>query len=77
MNMTDNMDFACDEHNGYGKISNVLLCIHAYIFVLEVKVHYTINVHVAFTLRSKQPFTDECIYMLILTNTYHCSSHQF
>ena len=40
--MTD-MDFSRDEHDWYGKISSVLLCVHARMLVLEVKVQYTIN----------------------------------
>ena len=41
MNTTD-MDFARDKHDWYGKISSVLLSTHAHMFVLQVKVQYTI-----------------------------------
>ena len=39
---TTDMDFSRDEHDWYGKISSVLLCAHANMFVLEFKVKYTI-----------------------------------
>ena len=41
MNTTD-MDFARDKHNWYGKISSALVFANAHMFVLEVRVQYTI-----------------------------------
>ena len=42
MTNTTDMDFARDEYDWYGKISSVLLPTHSHMFVLEVKVQYTI-----------------------------------
>ena len=47
-NMTD-MDFSRDEHDLYRKISSVLLCSHAHMFVLEVKLQYTIILGIDFS----------------------------
>ena len=41
MNTTD-MDFARDKHDWYGKISSALVFANAHMFVLEVRVQYTI-----------------------------------
>ena len=49
MNTTD-MDFARDKHDWYGKISSVLLSTHAHMFVLRVKVQYTIIVNIKLLL---------------------------
>jgi len=42
MNTTD-MDFARDKHDWYGKIWSALVFANAHMFVLEVRVQYTIK----------------------------------
>ena len=67
MNMTD-MDLARDKHDWYGKISSALVFGNAHMFVLEVRVQYTIKQYIA-NLPTQYPYQYVIIKYLYLILT--------
>ena len=43
------MTFSRDQHDRYGKISGVCICALSHMFILEVKVQYTINLNIRYS----------------------------